>query len=654
MDDCRFELFSDGGEYHVRLQVDGGEPCVAPFDFDLFTEGRLYDIVTSLEAVSVEKADIQDIGTQLWNALRPEPIRDKLDQLDDRYHVSLKIPDDFEINRLPWESIRDETTKRYLCCDRRRAVTRVIAERGFTPNDAVAEGPIRMLVIVPRGSSLATGSEISNLLQLPARVGHDRLVVKPLAGRVTAADISDAIGGDTWDIVHFIGHSRFKRETGVEIRLNAGDDDVKDEQWPDANQFAELLAGSSVRLAVFNSCEGGASASSNLTGLGQQVSIVAGIPAVVVMRYRIEDPDAVRFSGELYRELFNPAHPGRVDIAMQVARQALYTNARAEYAKSFITPVLHLAPGFEQIFHESRMATLARTVAVDEPKAERKVDLPRDLIDRLRKGICLPVVGSGVHASPPARLGGDGAMTLLQILNRFAQGYPDRNEVTVAENAAEFASVLFPRVFQHFEDANNEEGTGREKLILELQSCYTAALPAALRRIATWNLPGIIYTEIDGLMEEALRDAGRARKVVNIADRRRAEDAEARREESMLTLFNLRGTLADAESLVLTDTDHDALLHVRLEHAIPDVSNLFKKALGRSVLFIGVSPLDPAVRRLARLFLESPRKIEGPRYFVVPHVSAGDKAYWRDLDVKWIEADPVLVIETIDAAMKEP
>jgi hypothetical protein len=653
MVDCRFELVSDGaGDYRVRLRVDGEEPCEAPFDFNLFTEGRLFDIIASLESASVDKADIQDVGTQLWNALRPEPIRNRLEALDDPYQITLKIPDDFEINRLPWESIRDETTKRYLSCDRRRALTRVIAERGFTPNDAPSAGPIRMLVIVPRGSNLATGSEISNLQQLPLRVGADRLVVKPLTGRVTASDIADKVREEPWDIVHFIGHSRFKRETGVEIRLNADDEGAKDEQWPDANQFAELLAGSSIRLAVFNSCESGASATSNLSGLGQQVSIVAGIPAVVVMRYRIEDPDAVRFSGEFYRELFSPANPGRVDVAMQAARQSLYTNARAEYAKSFITPVLHLAPGCAQIFHESRMAALAQTTGIIEtPDPERKVDLPKDLIERLRKGICLPVVGAGVHPAA-SRLGTD-TPTLLQILNRFAECYPDRNELTVAENVAEFTSVLFPRVFQHFESANDEDGTGREKLILALQTCYSTTLPSTLRRIATWNVPGIIYTEIDGLMEEALRAAGRARQVVNIADRRRAEDAETPRVQSVLTLFNLRGTLADVESLILTDTDHDALLHIRLEHAIPDVSNLFKKALGRSVLFIGVSPLDSAVRRLARLFLESPRKVEGPRYFVVPHVSAGDRAYWRDLDVKWIEAEPSVVIETIDAAMKE-
>src|SRR3954447_1922869 len=210
MADCRFELLPDGADgYEVRLCVDGGEPCVAPFDFDLFTEGRLLAVIASLETASVDKSDIQDVGTQLWNALRPEPIRDRLAKLDDRYAIALKIPDDFKINRLPWESIRDEATKRYIACDRRRAVTRVIAEKGFEPNDAPADGPIRMLVIVPRGSSLATGNELANLQQLPPRVGADRLVVKALTGRVTAGDIANAMREEAWDIVHFIGHSRF-------------------------------------------------------------------------------------------------------------------------------------------------------------------------------------------------------------------------------------------------------------------------------------------------------------------------------------------------------------------------------------------------------------------------------------------------------------
>jgi hypothetical protein len=61
------------------------------------------------------------------------------------------------------------------------------------------------------------------------------------------------------------------------------------------------------------------------------------------------------------------------------------------------------------------------------------------------------------------------------------------------------------------------------------------------------------------------------------------------------------------------------------------------------------------VRRLARLYLEAgKRKLQGPRYFVVPHVSAGDKACWKDFDVRWIEADPTLVVESLDALLGNP
>src|SRR5207244_4512307 len=96
-------------------------------------------------------------------------------------------------------------------------------------------------------------------------------------------------------------------------------------------------------------------------------------------------------------ELFDAGHPGRVDIAMQTARNALYTNARAEYARSFITPVLHLAPGFAQIFSKERIDALETPEVTPPPPPPSKVPLPQDLLDRLRGGKCLPIVGAGVH-----------------------------------------------------------------------------------------------------------------------------------------------------------------------------------------------------------------------------------------------------------------
>src|SRR5207253_2979158 len=116
-------------------------------------------------------------------------------------------------------------------------------------------------------------------------------------------------------------------------------------------------------------------------------------------------------------------------------------------------------------------------------------------------------------------------------------------------------------------------------------------------------------------------------------------------------LLNLRGSLTDAESLVLTDSDHERLME-DLVKANADVLSLFR-SLGRSILFIGVSPYDPAVRRLARLFLDTGRgSTQGPRYFVAPRPSAGDRAYWKDFGVKWIEEEPLRVVEALDAALR--
>ncbi len=649
MAECLFELFGRAGEYQVRLRIAGEEPIVAPFDFDIFTAGRPRDIIARLESGSCEKSEVAEIGTHLWNALRPEPIRERVDRIVEPFSIILSVPDEQEIDRLPWEALHDETRRRYLACDSRRSVTRLIEAEDLTLTTAIPSGPIRMLVVVPRGSKLDTASEMSNLRRIAALVGPGSLVVEFLSEQVTSDDIRAELR-KPWDVFHFIGHSRFTRAAGVEIRIN----DLRasnDEQWLDANQFAEILTNSTLRLAVFNSCESAPSATTILAGLGQQVAAVAGIPAVVVMRYRIDDPSSARFSDTFYRELLNPEHAGRVDVAIQEARHGLYISTRADAVRSFITPVLYLARGHGQILPEARIAALTPHAPAAVPAAAvQGIDLPADLVDRLRRGTCVPVVGAGLH--PPALRDGVALPlpTLTNILSQVADDghYPEPSEVRAAE-WADFSNVLFPRIFQHYENERS-----RETLVMKLNACCGGSIvPAALRRIASWNVPGIIYTHIDGLMEEALRlRLDRRICTVNIASEPLVSTAQAATDIPKLTLFNLRGTLSDAASLVLTDSDHEALLHDRLNRAIPEVVNLFKEKTYRSLLFIGVSPIDPCVRRLARLFLEAGKpKIQGPRYFVVPHVSAGDRAYWADFDVHWIEADPALVVENLHALL---
>src|SRR6185369_3486057 len=151
----------------------------------------------------------------------------------------------------------------------------------------------------------------------------------------------------------------------------------------------------SVRLAVLNCCLGDfPSPKRNLSGLGPLL-MQAGVPAVVAMRYEIPDTVAIRFSKVFYRALLDPKEPGRVDLAMEQARQSLFLNGRDGSLRGFITPVLHLAGGCEHLFHLQPAPEVAPPTVPESSRPERAGAslLPAELVEALREGRCVPEIG---------------------------------------------------------------------------------------------------------------------------------------------------------------------------------------------------------------------------------------------------------------------
>jgi hypothetical protein len=644
--DCRFELTRlDGASCQVCLVVDG-EKLVDDFDFEFFLTDRPNDIIGRLEKSGCKNQELSELGIHLWNALRPNKIAERLSMIEGPYGITIACQDD-ALSHLPWEALFDEEREAYLANDSAHPLWRDLPTVPARPDGA---GPLRMLVVVPEGSELDTASEIAALNRLSKKFGAQRLTVAVIDGMVTSDRIQDELE-KPYDIFHFIGHSRQVPQTnGIEVRINAVD--VADgEQWLDANQFADLLTDSSVRLAVFNSCEIAASAAPIMGGLGRQLARRAGIPAVVAMRYKIDDVSSRNFAEAFYRELLSADHAGRVDAAMQEARRSLYTRARTAMMRSFITPVLYLSPGHAQLFNPDRISALPQGVLPVGDAAARAIPIEKDLLDFLRGGRCMAVIGAGVHR-PALReaLPVPPAPTLLRLVNELAAEakYADDDELDVAKSVADFAAVVCPRIFQYYQSEKK-----RWALIDWLQAhCPAAAVPPILLRIATWKtLTGIVYTHFDGLMEEALLRQGRRDdyRPVNMPKPPLAATGQPQANAAPMLLFNLRGTLTDTDSLVLTDSDHERLMD-DLAEANAEVKDLFRR--GRAVLFVGVSPFDQAVRRMARLYLKTGNAAQGPRYFVCPRPSSGDKAYWNEFAVTWIEEEPDRFVEAVDAALQ--
>ncbi len=88
---------------------------------------------------------------------------------------------------------------------------------------------------------------------------------------------------------------------------------------------------------MLNCCYGAtASARRSLSGLGPFL-LRAGVPAVVAMRYEIPDAAAIRFSEKLYQGLLHGRYPGRVDLAVESARESIHRNQTEDAARNSIS-----------------------------------------------------------------------------------------------------------------------------------------------------------------------------------------------------------------------------------------------------------------------------------------------------------------------------
>lgn len=645
-----FRMTGADRSYGVRVSVDGEDRGEQPFgwNFDPASPARSY--IAKVENGTCAVTDIREIGSRLWNTLCPTSrnLRDGAAfvdcTLDEPLGIRLEIPTKRELERLPWEALEDERLGRLLGSDERYTFARLPAsdapEAAARPKDRTA---IRVLVVVPEGSGLRTRYEIQNLQALAARL-PGQLEVKVLDGRVTLQRLQQALREGYYDILHYIGHGEVSDDAGVTIRFN---DDHDAERMVDAFTFAQILAVSAIQLAVLNCCSGESpSISKSLLGLGPHLTRTAQIPAVVAMRYEIADPEATTFSKQLYMELLTGKHAGRIDIAVQRARKDLIATGRGESIRAFITPVLYLAPGREQLFQLAVPPVLAVSGAVPPPPGRAEALIDGDLVAALRARRCIPIVGPGIFA-PTARLRGqDGPPDLLTIARSLAAecDYPDMYELELAERGGEgFAHVVLGRVCQHYEHK-------ADRLIERLQALCRPlpSVPPALAAIASWDAPGLVYTHFDGQLEMAVRESPRRHSpaVLNRLDAPAGFGAAAP------LIVNLRGTLAAPDTLVLTETDHDDL-DDQLDRVSKEIADLFDRS-ARAVVFLCVSPRDPAVRRMCRKLLKTAKRhTQGPRYFVGADSSAVDRAYWERFRVRWIDRPLHDVLPALTAAATE-
>lgn len=657
--ECRFELTRADKGYRVRFHI--GDTLVAEGDFDFdfsptsHERAFLSDIDRGEGCITLD--DLQELGTRLWNALRPPEIRKPFEALAKQARVNrplrvwLDIPPGGEgellpLERLPWEALHDEGIKNFLAVHLCYCLLRAPpADCPTALLPAPREGPLRMLVLIPEGSGLDVQREWQHIQDI-AHPLKGALEVERISGLVTPDRIQERLEAGPWDLLHYIGHGEVIEGRGITIRLNHQDPSLGKDNWMDAPSFASLLQGQQLRFVLLNCCLGASfTGARTLFGLGPHLMSTAGIPAVVAMRYEISDPPAIKFTEKLYRELFMGHSPGRVDLAIQRARRDLMVNATPDTLRSFITPVLHLSPGCEQLFV---VPELAAPSLLRPARALPSLELPDELVTSLQKGLCLPVVGPVMHPeSAMRRAAPDGkgppAPALSQLILDLAheRNYPEAHELPrMMEHEGHSEDWLLPlllaRVCEHY-----QQGNRRYLLVQWLEkACKGTEPPVALQQIATWNVPGIFYLHFDGMMEEALKRAQRTPQVINHLDHPQAGVL------ARPVLVNVVGTLSDEKSLKLSEGDLESLWWEAVPHASAEVQKLTQIS-GQSLLFLGVSPRDLLVRRLNPLLQGNLGNLRGPCYFVTRDASPVDEAYWKSFGVNWIREEPSAVIEEL-------
>jgi hypothetical protein len=183
-------------------------------------------------------------------------------------------------------------------------------------------------------------------------------------------------------VLHFIGHGTYDLETDEGVLAFLGQDGRAD--YVTASSLADLLneAEPTPRLVVLNSCQSGASGSTDLFSGTAAALAHSGIRAVAAMQFSISDIAALAFARGFYTAL---AFGRGVDEAMRSGRIAILGIVRGTL--EWVTPVLYLRGDEARLFD-----VVPSTAAPAAASERREADGPR--ARRSRRNLWLAIGGA--------------------------------------------------------------------------------------------------------------------------------------------------------------------------------------------------------------------------------------------------------------------
>ena len=392
---------ADAMTAHVATSPVGPSRRV-PFVLPGIADQSLKALVLTLRAPRGARAlendvstDVRRYGDALFTALFHD---ESLTTLRSSHQVSSKTGHGLRIRirytdmpalaNVPLELLYDKQRHWFLCQYPRYPVVRFVD----VPEDVrplSIRGAVRMLVVISSPTDLLNLDVEEEWRRLSTAVGplvdSGQLVMDrvPVA---TLEAVRQAVTATDYHVFHYIGHGGFDAQTGDGTL--AFTDKYGRYRPETGHDLGVILAASPIRLAVLNSGEG--ARVSNLDPYaGTAANLVElGIPAIVAMQFEISDEAAIAFSAAMYTALMS-GHT--VDLAVTLARQAILTTSRIEWA----TPVLYLRAPDGVLFDLGREAVplkelshalpavvaeaeIASRVVTDGPKPPPPPDPPPD------------------------------------------------------------------------------------------------------------------------------------------------------------------------------------------------------------------------------------------------------------------------------------
>ncbi len=516
-----------------------------------------------------------------------------------------------ELHSLHWETLCDPQDNTPLCTNENVLFSRYLSSLDWRPVKLRPRNSLRALIVIANPENLGdynlAAVDISGERERAQKgLGEISATAFPENGSNQRASLSDMIAelrNCEYDILYLVCHGAL----------------VKDEPWlwlEDEQGKVARISGSELanhlkelpqrpRLVILASCESaGQGAGDALSALGPRLA-EAGVPAVLAMQGKISMQTVAEFMPVFFTEL---QRDGQIDRALAAARGSV------RHRPDYWMPALFMRLKSGRIWYVPGFGG-------DRKGFEKWPALLRSI----KRGQCTPILGPGLYESVMG--------SPREIARRWAETYRYPMAPHERESLPQVAQYL---AINQYARAPYDEL--EEYLESEIQSIFKNSLPGELRQgrvdlddlvqavgamqrennnnephkiLAQLPLPIYITTNVDNMLPEALKEAGKDPQVVLCPWNEYVEQMESVYDNEpdyfptseRPLVYYLYGRLNEQDSLVLTEDDYfDFLIGFTSNKDL--IPSAVRRALAdTALLFLGYQMDDWNFRVLFRSIL---------------------------------------------------